>query len=138
MSDFAPKTAALLRELEAQRHQFAARQRAATQPFGQVSEGQPLLGCRYQAGSLPPGSVVTRRPAFTGGPEYVIGRSGLCMRWEQPIPLSDAWLVTYAGRLAEGEWMTPRERAEVDEARAKPMACCTSRIGPPCGHRRFP
>jgi hypothetical protein len=39
------------------------------------------------------------------------------MRWEQPIPGSDAWPVTYAGRLPEGVFMTHRERAEVDHYR---------------------
>jgi hypothetical protein len=75
---------------------------------------EPALDEVYQAGTLPPGSVVA-----SGGTEYVIGQSGLCMRWEQPIPLSDQWRVTYAGRLADGEWMTPRERAEVDDCRRR-------------------
>lgn len=72
----------------------------------------PKLGETYRAGDLPPGSVVRS----TGSTEYVIGRSRVPMRWEQPIPGAEDWRVTYTGRLAEGEWMTPRERAEVDEA----------------------
>lgn len=76
----------------------------------------PTLGRRYRARDLPSGSVV-RHGAIPGATEYVIGRTRLCMRWEQPIPGSDEWLVVYVGRLAPGEWMTPRERAEVDEAR---------------------
>jgi hypothetical protein len=75
----------------------------------------PKLGEQYQAGHLPAGSVVTTSTRA----EYVIGRSGLCMKWEQPIPLSDTWRVTYAGRLPYGIWMTHRERAEVDEARER-------------------
>jgi hypothetical protein len=72
----------------------------------------PKLGQDYHATTLPPGSVVT----LAGGIEYVIGRSGMCMRWEQPVPGSQDWTVTYAGRLPEDVWMTHRERAEVDEA----------------------
>lgn len=78
-----------------------------------MTAGTPRLGQVYLAGVLPPGSVVT---AGTGT-EYVISRTGLCMAWEQPIPLSGTWRVTYAGRLADGDWMTPRQRAEVDEVR---------------------
>jgi hypothetical protein len=77
----------------------------------------PKLDQRYQAGTLPPGSVVS-----IGMTEYVISRRGLCMRWEQPIPKSDEWTVIYTGRLASGEWMTPRERAEVDEC-PRPQPC---------------
>lgn len=76
----------------------------------------PKLGGVYLAGELPPGSVV--RATWSGpGEEYVIGRGRLCMRWEQPIPGSGSWRVTYTGRLADGDWMTPRQRAQVDEVR---------------------
>lgn len=74
----------------------------------------PKLGEKYKAASLPPGSVVSA----TTRTEYVICRTRLCMRWEQPIPGSEVWLVTYEGRLPEGVWMTHRERAEVDEVRS--------------------
>ncbi len=73
----------------------------------------PTLDTPYRAGDLPAESVVNA----WGSTEYVIGRTGLCMRWEQPIPGSDDWRVRYAGRLGEGR-MTPRERAEVDVATA--------------------
>lgn len=95
-----PKTAALL----AERHAFPR----------QPAVAEPVLDQQYRAGDLPAGSVVRCGHSII---EYVIGRSGLCMRWEQPIPLSEVWTVTYTGRLADGEWMTPRERAQVDQAR---------------------
>jgi hypothetical protein len=93
------------------RRYLARKRRSIEQIAGKAAA--PMLGRTYQAGTLPPGSVVT------GGrdTEYVIGRTGLCMRWEQPIPGSEGWLVTYRGRLPEGVWMTHRERAEVDECR---------------------
>jgi hypothetical protein len=75
----------------------------------------PKLGNRYRACDLPAGSVVST----TTRTEYVIGRSGCCMRWEQPIPGSETWLVRYEGRLPLGVWMTHRERAEVDEGRER-------------------
>ena len=96
MSELGPKTLALLAE------------RDAPPRDGTVT---PKLGQDYRAATLPPGAVVT----YFGGTEYVIGRSGMCMRWEQPIPGSEHWMVTYAGRLPEGIWMTHRERAQVDE-----------------------
>jgi len=74
----------------------------------------PELDQTYRADLLPAGSVGT-----VGTAEYVISRNGLCMKWEQPIPGSGHWLVTYAGRLADGVWMTHREWAEVDACRAK-------------------
>jgi hypothetical protein len=97
MTTLGPKTQALLDE-----HAAATREPAVI---------APKLDQSYRAGDLPAGSVVKASLA-----EYVIGRSGLCMRWEQPIPGSDDWQVTYAGRLAVGVWLTHRERAEVDEA----------------------
>lgn len=96
-----PKTQALLDE-----HAAATRQPAVI---------APKLGQWYRAGDLPAGSVVKAWSARCRT-EYVIGRSGLCMRWEQPIPGSDDWQVAYTGRLAVGEWLTHRERAEIDEA----------------------
>jgi hypothetical protein len=99
-----PKTVALLAE------------RDAPPRAGTVT---PELGQDYHARTLPPGAVVT----LAGGTEYVIGRSGLCMRWEQPVPGSADWTVTYAGRLPDGVWMTHRERAEVDAVAARPRRC---------------
>lgn len=75
----------------------------------------PKLGERYKACDLPSGSVVSASTET----QYVVGRSGCCMRWEQPIPGSESWRVRYEGRLPHGVWMTPRERAEVDEARRR-------------------
>ena len=71
----------------------------------------PKLDEWYTARDLPSGSVV----GTSTGTQYVIGRSRCCMRWEQPIPGSETWRVRYEGRLPQGVWMTPRERAEVDE-----------------------
>jgi hypothetical protein len=78
---------------------------------------EPILGELYRACDLPPGAVVVT----TTTTEYVIGYTGCCMRWEQPIPGSEDWRVTYAGRLDDegSDRMTPRERAEVDDARRR-------------------
>jgi len=74
----------------------------------------PVEGETYRAGDLPARSVVRT----TTGTEYVrCNRISSLMRWEQPIPGSEEWLVTYVGRLPEGETMTEREKREVEEAR---------------------
>lgn len=73
----------------------------------------PEPGRRYRAGDLPAGSVVST----STGAEYVRCRNiPSLMRWEQPIPGSEDWTVTYIKRLPEGEWMTEREKREVKEA----------------------
>lgn len=75
----------------------------------------PVAGHTYRAKHLPPGSVVQ---AF--GSEYVrCTRIDSLMRWEQPIPGSGDWGVTYLYALPDGERMTEREKREVDEARRK-------------------
>ncbi len=115
MSEFGAKTQALLDEAHARRWDWVY----------QVGRGElvtPRLDETYRAGQLPAGSVVR-----SGSTEYVVGASGLLMRWEQPIPGSESWTVTYVGRLPghgqreppgdAGRWMTPRERAEVDQTR---------------------
>jgi hypothetical protein len=86
----------------------------------------PTLDETYRAGDLPPGSVVQ---IGTCERQYVIARTGLCMKWSQPIPGSDTWTVTYVGRLAEGDDLTPRERAEVDEA-GRRLVCNTNCLAP--------
>jgi hypothetical protein len=94
------------------RHGYTVAQASSTRPTTVV----PELDQCYLAGTLPVGSVVTAGTAT----EYVICRTGLCMRWEQPIPLSHEWNVTYRGRLpGPGERMTPRECAEVDMHRRR-------------------
>lgn len=104
-----PKTQALMDEDQARR----GREELLTLRLDRVPlEKNPLLGRTYRAGDLPARSVVR----WLTSCEYVVGRSGLLMRWEQPIPGSRDWEVEYVGRLAPGEWMTPRDRAEVDEA----------------------
>jgi hypothetical protein len=74
----------------------------------------PIIGATYRARELPPLSVVSTG----GGTEYVrCARIDSLMRWEQPIPGSGDWLVTYVGPLPEGERMTEREKREVTAAR---------------------
>ena len=74
----------------------------------------PIVGKIYRARELPPLSVVTT----PSGTEYVrCARIDSLMRWEQPIPGSEDWLVTYVGPLPEGERMTEREKREVEAAR---------------------
>ena len=76
----------------------------------------PVVGEIYRAGDLPPRSIVR---AF-GDAEYVrCTRIDSLMRWQQPIPGSEDWLVEYVGRLPDGEELTEREKREVAEARTR-------------------
>ena len=71
---------------------------------------KPTPGKTYRARDLPPRSVVSTSTEA----EYVrCERIRSLMRWEQPIPGSGDWLVTYLYRLPEGERMTEREKREV-------------------------
>lgn len=88
----------------------------------------PVVGERYRAGDLPAGSVVST----STGREYVRCQNiASVMRWEQPIPGSEDWTVTYVGQLPAGEWMTAGEKREVEEARAKRDAALWARDARP-------
>lgn len=67
-----------------------------------------------KASTLPPGAIVR---ASTGA-EYVRCQNiPSLMRWGQPIPDSENWLVEQIGQLSEGEDLTNREKAEVEAVR---------------------